>query len=176
MIISGVQAIILTANHFILGAFAIIFGAKTNLNGVAFFYIRWLVFHAQFFFRSQFAHDLWFVYARRIHARKRHARGEGTLSIWFGANILLLGANNLLLGAQGFRSFSILFGAFAKWYSLSQYIWSSKLLQRTCSHEICEISSQSPPFRLVTWSASGSGTRMAISPVSDTHQSQNGHY
>ena len=118
------------------------------------------------FFRSQFAHDLWLVYARR-----RHARGEGTLSIWFDANILLLGANNLLLGAQRFGSFSIMFGAFATWYSLSQYIWSSKLLQSTRTHEICETGPQSPPFRLDTWSASGSGSRMAISTFSahDVH-------
>ena len=48
----------------------------------------------------------------------------GQFSIWFGANILLLGAQR--------------FGAFATWYSLSQYIWSSKPLQSTCSHRICE--------------------------------------
>ena len=60
----------------------------------------------------------------------------GQFSIWFGANILLLGANNLLLGAQRFGSYSIIFGAFATWYSLSQYIWSSELLQSTCSHRI----------------------------------------
>ena len=84
----------------------------------------------------------------------------GQFSIWFGANILLLGANNLLLGAQRFGSYSIIFGAFATWYSLSQYIWSSKLLLSTCSHRICETGPQSPPFRLVTWSASGSGTRI----------------
>ena len=82
----------------------------------------------------------------------------GQFSVWFGANILLLGANNLLLGAQRFGSYSIIFGAFATWYSLSQYIWSSKLLQSTCSHGICETGPQSPPFRLATWSASGSGT------------------
>jgi len=41
------------------------------------------------------------------------------------------------------------------------------LLQSTCSHEICETGRQSPPFRLVTWSASGSWKRMAISTVSE---------
>ena len=46
------------------------------------------------------------------------------------------------------------------WYSLSQYIWSSKLLHSICSHRICETGPQSPPFPLVTWSASGSGTRI----------------
>ena len=42
----------------------------------------------------------------------------------------------------------------------------SKLLQ-----SICETGPQSPPFRLVTWSASGSGSRMAISTFSahDVH-------
>ena len=84
----------------------------------------------------------------------------GQFSISFGANILLLGANNLLFGAQRFGSYSIIFGAFATWYSLSQYIWSPKLLQSTCSHRICETGPQSPPFRLVTWSPSGSGTRI----------------
>ena len=49
----------------------------------------------------------------------------GQFSIRFDANILLLGANNLLLGAQQFGSYRIIFGAFATWYSLSQYIWSS---------------------------------------------------
>ena len=83
----------------------------------------------------------------------------GQFSVWFGANILLLGANNLLLGAQRFGSYSIIFGAFATWYSLSQYIWSSKLLQSACSHRICETGPQSPPFRLVTWLASGYGQR-----------------
>ena len=43
----------------------------------------------------------------------------GQFSNWFGANILLLGANNLLLGARRFRSFSVMFGAFATWYSQS---------------------------------------------------------
>ena len=57
----------------------------------------------------------------------------GQFSNWFGANISLLGANNLLLGARRFRSFSVMFGAFATRYSQSQYIWSSKLLQSTCS-------------------------------------------
>ena len=75
----------------------------------------------------------------------------GQFSSWFGAN-------NLLLGARRFRSFSVMSRDFATWYSLSQYIWSSKLLQSTCSHEICETSPQSSPFRLVTWSASGSGS------------------
>ena len=84
----------------------------------------------------------------------------GSLSKVLGANILLLGANNLLFGAQRFGSYSIIFGAFATWYSLSQYIWSPKLLQSTCSHRICETGPQSPPFRLVTWSPSGSGTRI----------------
>ena len=65
------------------------------------------------------------------------------------------------------RSFSVMFGAFATWYSLSSYIRSPKLLRATCSHHICETGLQSPPFPLVTWSASGSGTRMAIFTVSD---------
>ena len=70
----------------------------------------------------------------------------GQFSHWFGANISLLGANNLLLGARRFRSFGVMFGPFATWYSQSQYIWSSKLLQSTCSHEICERGPQSPLF------------------------------
>ena len=36
-IIPGVQAIILTANPFILGVFAVILDAKINFSGVAFF-------------------------------------------------------------------------------------------------------------------------------------------
>ena len=76
---------------------------------------------------------------------------SGQFSSWFGAN-------NFLLGARRVRSFNVMFGALATWYSLSQHIWSSKLLQSTCSHDICETSPQSPLFRLVTWSASGSGS------------------
>ena len=98
----------------------------------------------------------------------------GQFSIWFGANILLLGANNLLLGAQRFGSYSIIFGAFATWYSLSQYIWSSKLLQSTCSHRICETGPQSPPFRLVTWSVSM--TYNMTNMTYNIHQLQNGDH
>ena len=98
----------------------------------------------------------------------------GQFSIWFGANNLLLGANNLLLGAQRFGSYSIILGAFATWYSLSQYIWSSKLLQSTCSHRICETGPQSPPFRLVMWSASDSLRSANI--TYNIHQLQNGDH
>ena len=98
----------------------------------------------------------------------------GQFSKGFGANILLLGANNLLLGARRFCSFSVIFGALATWYSQNQYIWSSKLLQSTCSHEICERGPQSPLFRLVTWSVSGFRVRMAISMVSE-HDVQTNH-
>ena len=98
----------------------------------------------------------------------------GQFSIWFGANILLLGANNLLFGAQRFGSYSIIFGAFATWYSLSQYIWSSKLLQSTCSHRICETGPQSPPFRLVTWSVSM--TYNMTNMTYNIHQLQNGDH
>ena len=98
----------------------------------------------------------------------------GQFSIWFGANILLLGANNLLLGAQRLGSYSIIFGAFATWYSLSQYIWSSKLLQSTCSHRICETGPQNPPFRLVTWSVSM--TYNMTNMTYNIHQLQNGDH
>ena len=84
----------------------------------------------------------------------------GQFSICFGANILLLVANNLLLGAQRFGSYSIIFGAFATWYPLSQFIWSSKLLQSSCLHRICDTGAQSPPFRLLIRPASGSATRI----------------
>lgn len=73
----------------------------------------------------------------------------GQFSIWFGANILLL-------GAQRFGSYSIIFGAFATCYSLSQHIWSSKLLQSTCPHRICETGPQSHRF---DWSC---GQRAAL--------------
>ena len=99
----------------------------------------------------------------------------GQFSLWFGANIWLrIGANNLLLGARRFCSFSVMFGAFATWYSQNQYIWLSKLLQSTCSHEICECGPQSPLFRLVTWSVSRFRVSMAISTVSE-HDVQTNH-
>ena len=126
----SVQSIKLTANPFILGAFAIIFGAQINFSGAAFF-----IFGG------------WFPMLGAFSVVSCHMIC-GQFSNGFGANILLLGANNLLLGARRFCSFSVIFGALATWYSQNQYIWSSKLLQNTCSHEICEAGTQSPPFRL----------------------------
>ena len=72
--IPGVRAITLTATPLYSCVCYYI-----RLSRCSFLYIRWLAFHAQCFFRSQFTPD------------------SVQFGIWLGANILLLGANNLLL-------------------------------------------------------------------------------